>query len=81
LSPIAGIGLTATSGDVGSFSAGIQASAITPALLFTFVFNSLLVSARRMAHKSFVAAAEATKGAAAAAPAGIHWQSGQGIKL
>ena len=61
LSPIAGIGLTMTSGDAGSFGTGIQASAITPALLFAFVFNSLLVSARRMTHRAFVAAADSAK--------------------
>jgi len=62
LSPIAGIGLTATTGDTASFSKGVQASAITPALLFTFVFNTLLVSARRMAQRAFLAAADSTKG-------------------
>jgi hypothetical protein len=78
LSPIAGIGLAATSGDGGSYSTGIQASAITPALFFAFVFNSLLVSARRMAHRAFLAAAESGKDAAAAAPGefGVSGSSG-----
>ena len=35
---------------------GIQAAAITPALLFTFVFNSLLIAARRSVYKAFLAA-------------------------
>jgi hypothetical protein len=46
VSPLAGIALTAAVGD-DRYSTAIQAAAITPALLFTFVFNSLLISARR----------------------------------
>ena len=61
LSPVAGIGMTATTGDSAAYSKGIQASVITPALLFTFVFNTLLVSARRVAYRAFVAAAESSK--------------------
>ena len=37
----------------------IQAAAITPALLFTFVFNSLLITARRRVHKAVLIAAKA----------------------
>ena len=36
-----------------SVSHGHSGPAITPALLFTFVFNSLLISARRRAYKAF----------------------------
>jgi hypothetical protein len=46
ISPLAGIALTAAVGEQPVRTA-IQAAAITPALLFTFVFNSLLISARR----------------------------------
>ena len=35
------------------FRTAIQAAAITPALLFVFVFNTLLVAARRQAYKAF----------------------------
>ncbi len=45
LSPIAGIGMVATIGDEG-FATAIQSSAITPALLFTFVFQYLLLGGR-----------------------------------
>jgi hypothetical protein len=60
LSPVAGIGLTAMPGDARGIRTAIQAAAITPALLFVFVFNTLLVAARRQAYKAFskVAAAE-----------------------
>jgi hypothetical protein len=61
LSPVAGLGLTATRSDIAEFSTAIRASAITPALLFTFVFNSLLVSARRMAHRAFMSSADSSK--------------------
>jgi hypothetical protein len=61
LSPLAGIALTASIGDE-AYRTGVQAAAITPALLFTFVFNSLLVSARRRVHKAvLIAAAKATE--------------------
>ena len=57
LSPIAGIGMVATIGDEG-FATAIQSSAITPALLFTFVFNYLLIGARkRVIQAVYVAAA------------------------
>ncbi len=57
LSPIAGIGMVATIGDEG-FATAIQSSAITPALLFTFVFNYLLIGARNRVIKAvYIAAA------------------------
>ncbi len=51
ISPLAGMAMAAAVGDVQA-STAIQAAAITPALLFTFVFNSLLISARRRVLKS-----------------------------
>jgi hypothetical protein len=57
LSPLAGIGLTATTTGSESYRLGIEAAAITPALLFAFVFNSLLIAARRSAHRNFALAA------------------------
>ncbi len=56
LSPIAGIGMVAAIGDEG-FSAVIQSSAITPALLFTFVFQYLLIGARKRVIKAVYLAA------------------------
>ncbi|MFI5458401.1 MAG: hypothetical protein ACHRXM_23470 [Isosphaerales bacterium] len=61
LSPVAGLGLTAAGAPQANVARGIQAAAITPPLLFTFVFNSLLVAARRRVYKAFVIAAEAQK--------------------
>jgi hypothetical protein len=59
LSP-AGLGMIAAIGDE-SYRMGVRAAAVTPALLFTFVFNSLLVSARRRIHKAVLIAAARTK--------------------
>jgi len=56
LSPIAGLGLTAYGPVVPDVAKRIQAAAITPTLLFTFVFNSLLIAARRRVYKAFVTA-------------------------
>jgi hypothetical protein len=53
LSPIPGIGMVAAPGSQGK---SVQGAAITPPLLFTFVFNSLLTSARRRAYKHFLTA-------------------------
>jgi hypothetical protein len=61
LSPVPGIGMVAASTVDESTRAAIQAPAITPALLFTFVFNSLLISARRRAYKAFVTSAADSK--------------------
>jgi hypothetical protein len=46
LSPVAGIGLIYGLGD-SAMAYSAQAAAITPILLFTFLFNYLLVGARR----------------------------------
>ena len=59
LSPVAGLGAIAVLDPAEPSSTAVRAAAITPALLFTFVFNSLLISARRRAYKEFLAAAGA----------------------
>jgi hypothetical protein len=63
LSPIGGLGLSMASFQNVSFRTVLQGASITPALLFTFVFNSLLISARRRHHKAFLIAADAQKSA------------------
>jgi hypothetical protein len=60
ISPLAGIAMTAAIGDE-AYRYEIQAAAITPALLFTFVFNSLLITARRRVLKAVLIAAAKTK--------------------
>jgi hypothetical protein len=57
LSPVPGIWMVAASVRDESYRTSIQSPAITPALLFTFVFNSLLISARRRAYKAFLSSA------------------------
>jgi hypothetical protein len=59
LSPVAGIGTSAAVGRAERNSMAMQAAAIMPALLFTFVFNTLLVTARRLAYRRFLASAAA----------------------
>jgi hypothetical protein len=62
LSPIPGIGLTAAGAWNEAFTKAVQAATITPALLFTFVFNSLLIGARRRRHRAFLLASGGTQG-------------------
>ena len=70
LSPVVGIGALAGVGRAGPSSTLIHGAAITPALLFTFAFNSLLVAARRRAYREFLAAAGSTaRSMSAARPA------------
>jgi hypothetical protein len=57
LSPIPGIAMVAAPMPAGLYEMAVQGPAITLPLLFLFVFNSLLVAARRRAFKAFVAAA------------------------
>jgi hypothetical protein len=59
LSPVVGIGMIASATRSGSVTAATisQVAAIMPPLLFAFLFNSLLVAARRRTHKAFEAAA------------------------
>jgi len=59
ISPAAGLAMTAYGVREEFFAKGIQAATITPALLFTFVFNSLLVAARRRVYREFVTASQA----------------------
>ncbi|MGP0062274.1 MAG: hypothetical protein ACLQGP_01565 [Isosphaeraceae bacterium] len=71
LSPVAGIGMVAGVGDQ-AVARAIQSAAITPALLFTFVFNYLLIGARkRVIRAVYLAAAnrkQAQDEAASVAP-------------
>jgi hypothetical protein len=59
LSPVVGIGMIASATRTGSVTAATvsQAAAITPPLFFAFLFNSLLIAARRRAHRAFQASA------------------------
>ena len=59
LSPIAGIATSSVGGDESNFlPKSMQGAAITPALFFAFVFNSLLIAARRRLHRDFLARAD-----------------------
>jgi hypothetical protein len=62
-SPIAGIAMSAISGNGNdpSFNKLVQGSAITPPLFYAFIFNSLLISARRRVHRGALAKAEHVK--------------------
>ncbi len=60
LSPLAAIGMVASIGDE-SIATAVQGAAITPALLFTFVFNYLLIGARKRVIKSVYLAAASRK--------------------
>jgi len=60
LSPVAGLALTAYGAEPDA-ARGIQAAGITPALFFTFVFNSLLIAARRRVYLAFVTASQGQK--------------------
>jgi hypothetical protein len=55
LSPVFGIAMIASATRTGSVTAATvaQAAAITPPLLFAFLFNSLLIAARRRTHMEF----------------------------
>ncbi len=59
LSPVVGIGMIASATRPGSVTAATvaQAAAITPPLFFAFLFNSLLIAARRRTHMAFEASA------------------------
>ncbi len=61
LSPIAGIAMSSIDADQPVLTKAIQGGAITPALAYAFIFNSLLIGARRRAHREFVARAELPK--------------------
>jgi hypothetical protein len=59
VSPLAGIAATGLPIENERHRLLIQGAAITPALMFVFVFHSLLVSARRRVHREVVGAEEA----------------------
>ncbi len=61
LSPIAGIAMSSVDADQPVVTKAIQGGAITPALAYAFIFNSLLIGARRRVHREFVAPAELAK--------------------
>jgi hypothetical protein len=61
ISPIAGIGLAsgaAAGGGAGPDFRAVAGAAITPSLLFTFVFNGLVTAARRRVRKAVLIAVE-----------------------
>ncbi len=57
LSPVPAIAMVAAPSGTGRTPMAVQGPAITIPLLFLFVFNSLLISARRRAYKAFLAQA------------------------
>jgi hypothetical protein len=63
LSPIAGIAMSAMGGNGNhpDFTKWVQGAAITPSLFYVFIFNSLLIEARRRVHRNFLARAELAK--------------------
>jgi hypothetical protein len=61
VSPIAGIAMSSIEADQRGFTKVLQGGAITPALAYAFIFNSLLIGARRRVHREFVARAERAK--------------------
>jgi hypothetical protein len=61
LSPLAGIATSSMGAISESLSTAIKGAAITPALMFAFIFNSLLIAARRRFHREFLAQAVATE--------------------
>ena len=62
LSPVPGIGMVAAPARAGLYPMAVQGPAISLPLLFLFVFNNLLVSARRRAYKTFQASTGANDG-------------------
>src|SRR5262249_34678872 len=54
VSPIAGIATCSIGGVSESLSMAMKGAAITPALMFAFIFNSLLIAARRRLHRDFL---------------------------
>ncbi len=65
LSPVAGLALATGVGEgVGTNLMAVEAAAITPSLLYTFVFNNLVTLARRRVQKAVLIGIEKTKQAA-----------------
>jgi hypothetical protein len=70
LSPVAGLGLASGVGEgAGTSLMGVEAAAITPSLLYTFVFNGLVTAARRRVQKAVLIGIEKTKQTAGEAAA------------
>ena len=62
LSPVAGLGLATGVGEgIRNNLMAVEAAAITPSLLYTFVFNNLVTSARRRVQKAVLISIEKTK--------------------
>ncbi len=63
LSPVAGLALASSVGEgpPGTNLMAVEAAAITPSLLFTFVFNNLVTLARRRVQKAVLIGIEKTK--------------------
>jgi hypothetical protein len=68
LSPLAGIATSSVGGTDASLLKTLQGAAITPALMCAFIFNSLLIAARRRLHREFLARADVKDSAAAVKP-------------
>ena len=65
LSPVAGLGLATGGGEsAGTSLMAVEAAAITPSLLYTFVFNNLVTAARRRVQRAVLIGIEKTKQAA-----------------
>ncbi len=61
LSPVAGLALsTGTAESAGTNLMAVEAAAITPSLLFTFVFNNLVTVARRRVQRAVLSGIEKT---------------------
>ncbi len=70
LSPVAGLALATGVGEgAGTSLMGVEAAAITPSLLYTFVFNNLVTLARRRVQKAVLIGIEKTKQTAGEAAA------------
>jgi hypothetical protein len=80
LSPVVGIATIAIPSGISSMVAATvrQAAAITPALLFAFLFNSLLITARRRTHRVFQ---NSTEQFADPAPEGKHEVTSQPAEI
>ena len=73
LSPIAGIAMSSIDADQPGFTKVLQGGAITPALAYAFIFNSLLIGARRRVHREF-------RGARRTDEIGVGWGDDSRLK-
>jgi hypothetical protein len=65
VSPIAGLATSSMGGANESLATAMKGAAITPALMYAFIFNSLLIAARRRLHREFLARTDVMGSAAA----------------